>query len=122
MKRMTDQQISDMLTGFTKQVEETMPAKGVYGPISNYINIPITPENEIVCRYGIRVYQMTADIQPDRSISYLEDYALSTDGYKSSMIIQMGKKDAILEFLRAEGLIDQLQTDFDRLYRLLTED
>jgi hypothetical protein len=37
------------------------------------------------------------DLQPDASISYVEDYALAVDGYKASMIVKMGKKDALLD-------------------------
>lgn len=125
MKKVTDEQINDMVTDLIKAMETDMPAAAEsYKPINRYINLPMDDKDDmdIVCRYGLRVYQMPLDLQPDASISYVEDYALAVDGYKASMIVKMGKKDALLDFLRAEGLTEKLQDDYKRLFKLLTED
>jgi hypothetical protein len=111
-----------MVAALIKGMKENMPDTGTYTPVNEYYDIPLTPEANIVRRYGIRAYQMPHDIQPDTSISYLEDYALSTDGYKSSMIIKMGKKDVLLDFLSADNLVEKLQADFLRLDKLLTDE
>jgi hypothetical protein len=111
-----------MVKTFTSRVEEEMPLTGSYSSINVFVNITSTEDDNPVCRYGLRAYQMPSDIQPDHSISYIEDYALSTDGYKSSMIIVMGKKDKLLSFLRTEDLVEKLQADFKRLDKLLNED
>lgn len=122
MNKLTDQEMGDILTRFTKRVDEEMPVTGVYEPIAEYAKIPLLSEYDVACRFALRIYQMPFDIQPDRSISYIEDYVLSTDGYKASMIIQLGHKDALLDFLRADGLVEKLHENLKRLDKMLTDD
>jgi hypothetical protein len=77
MKKVTDEQINDMVTDLIKAMETDMPAAAEsYKPINRYINLPMDDKDDmdIVCRYGLRVYQMPLDLQPDASISYVEDY------------------------------------------------
>lgn len=111
-KDYTDQLILRIL----KRAEDEVPEHGDFAPLFEFFDAPVASERNVVSRYGLEIFKMPYDIQPDPMIRYMRANAYDPSGqYRSGMIVGSGTKSDILVQLRSEDFANEIGYTFGEL-------
>ena len=77
---------------------------------------PVASERNVASRYGLEIFKMPYDVEPDPEMRYLRANAYEPSGqYKSGMIIGSGSKADIIEKLCSEEFANEIGYTFGEL-------
>ena len=107
----TDQLILRIL----KRAESEVPEHGDFVPLFEFFANPDI-KCDIVGKYGLEIFKMPYDVQPDPTMRYLRANAYeSTGNYKAGMIVGSGTKTDILTILQSEDFANDIGYTFGQL-------
>lgn len=108
----TDQLILRIL----KRAEDEVPEHGDFAPLFEFLDTPVASERNVASRYGLEIFKMPYDVEPDPKVRYLRANAYEPSGqYKSGMIVGSGSKADIIEKLRSEEFANEIGYTFGEL-------
>ena len=110
-KEMTmEELIKDVMSRMHDSAQNYVPEYGEFSPVMEFFDNPEPRTQNVVGKYGLRVYKMSKDISPDPKERFLEATAYVPSGmYKSDMTLCAGTKDEILEYLKDPEVAQNLR-------------
>lgn len=105
-----------------ERIEEEMPDKGKFSDIFELFTNPDAKTSDIVGKYGLHVYKMQEDIEPDPTKRYVQACAyIPSAAYKATLIAGSGTKDEILLLMKNPSYAVKLNSTFGELLDMLQD-
>ena len=113
--RTMDERIVDMLKKLSDQ-ESYVAEYGDFAPVTEFFDNPDPKTQEFVGRYGMKIFKMPKDADPDPKMRYIEAAAYIPSGkYKSDMIVGLGNKEEIFKLIRDSEFAKSLPEVYEKL-------
>ena len=114
--------VDDLLERTFCRVERDMPEFGDFIPIQEFFLNPDPDTRDVVGKYGIKIYKMKYEIEPDPKKRYVECEAYVPDAsYKADILIASGYKDEILATLKDNNFHEKYNSTCGRLLEMLMD-
>ena len=91
------------------ETEKRVPEYGDFMPVLELMVNPDKNTNDLVGKYGLRIYKLPKDIVPDPTKRYIRASAFDPTGtWDSNMVVGSGTKEDVLAIMRDEGFVEKL--------------
>ena len=92
-----------------RRSEKEVPDDGDFPAVcETFTNVDVSTRSD-ASRYGLEIYKMPDDVQPDRTKRYLEAIAYEPSGqYRADMIVASGTIQTILETMQSESFLEKV--------------
>lgn len=118
---LTVHQLIDVVEKLRQRVERELDPSGTYAPI--WEEIKNTNPDVPVRSFRLSVFFMKTDSVPLQRSHFIEAAVFPVEcGYKADMLMSVGNKKKILDYLRTKDLIERLMGAYPYLVELLLED
>ena len=116
------EQVMQTVEKVIERIEREVPERGDFGRVMEFFpNLDPLSADEVKM-YGLAVFKMPDDVQPDSKQRYIEASAYEPSGsFKASLIVGSGHKDVILARLRDPEFIDKLEYTYADLIEMLRD-
>ena len=113
------ERVSELVKTMVQQTLMHVPDYGDFAPIMGFFLNPDPTTEKFVGKYGLRVFKMPKDVDPDPRIRYLEAAAYVPSGtYKSDQCVASGTKDEIIAAMQDKDFVEKLCRIFPELESL----
>ena len=94
-----------LILRIAKRAESEVPENGDFVPVLEMFVNPSVEDKHIVGQYGLEIFKMPNDVEPDPAKRFLRANAYEPSAqYKAGMVITSGTKAEILDWLRTEDI------------------
>lgn len=108
--------VDDLVLRIVERIEKDVPDTGNFADILELFTNPSYKTKSDVGRYGLRVFKMRPDVDPDPAMRYVEAAAYDPSGtYKSNFYVAAGTKEEVLAQLHSDEFSINLTDDFVKL-------
>ncbi len=108
--------VNDLIKRLLKRMEKEVPEYGDFAPLLEFFDNEDERLQKIVGKFGLKLYKMPGDVEPDPKKRYLEAAAYTPCGsYKADVIVGSGHKEEIIALLKSEGFPIKLKMAYERL-------
>ncbi len=109
-------QVNDLIARLLARVDKEVPEYGDFAPLLEFFDNLDEGTQKHVSRYGLKLYKMPQDIEPDPKNRYLEAAAYLPGGaYKADLIVGHGHKEDIVALLNNVGFPTKLNRTYGKL-------
>lgn len=118
VKNMTFQDhVRKLVLRVIEQTEKHVPEYGDFMPVRELMDNPDRKyTNHLVGKYGLQIFKMPKDIEPDPTKRYIKASAFDPTGkWESKMVVGSGTKEEILAIMRDEGFVEKLSYTYGDL-------
>ena len=109
-------QVNMLITRVLNRIDEGLPLYGDFIPIIEFFENMDEESQDIVGKYGLKLYKMPQSIDQDPKKRYLEAAAYTPNGsYKADMIVGVGYNNDIVRLLNSEDFPTKLNKIYGEL-------
>ena len=109
-------EIAKIVEVMIQQIRDYVPDYGDFSPILEVFPNPDPLTQEFVGTYGLQVYKMPKDVDPDPRKRYVEAAAYVPSGrYKSDCVVVSGAREKIIATMQNEDFKETLYQTFREL-------
>ena len=103
-----------------ERVEREVPEVGMFSDIFELFDNPDESSADVVGKYGLHIYKMQSDVQPDPAMRYIQACAyIPSAAYKATLMCGSGKKQKILAIMKEPAFSEKLNYTFAELLDML---
>ena len=104
------------------RIEEKMPDEGGFPDIFELFCNPDAGTSDIVGKYGLHVFKMRSDVEPDPKMRYVQACAyIPSAEYKATLMAGSGTKAEILALMNDPVFANKLNYTFGELLDMLQD-
>lgn len=112
--------VDQMIQRLLERAETEVPEYGDFAPVREMFRNPSMKISEWVSSYGICILKLARDVEPNPKMRYVEACAYDGSGeYKASKFVASGTKSEVLEKLRDQAFLKELNYHYGDLYQSL---
>ena len=103
-----------------ERVEREVPEVGKFSDIFELFDNPDESSADVVGKYGLHIYKMQSDVQPDPAMRYIQASAyIPSAAYKATLMCGSGTKQEILAIMKEPAFSEKLNYTFAELLDML---
>ena len=108
--------VQQLILRTLRRAEKEVPEQGDFPAVrETFTNVDVSTRSD-ASRYGLEVYKMPDDVQPDRTMRYVEAIAYEPSGqYRADMIVASGSIQTILETMQSDPFLGKVVSALRRL-------
>ena len=111
-------QVDEMTARLAERAEREVPEYGRFAPVMEFT--PNYGDIKVVGKYGLQVYKLPEDIDPDPKQRHIKAAAYMPAGdYKASMAVAKGHKEEIIRILKDPEFAKKLNGVYGELVEIL---
>ena len=104
------------------RIEEEMPDEGSFADIFELFCNPDADTSDVVGKYGLQVFKMRSDVEPDPAMRYVQACAyIPSAEYKATLMAGSGTKVEILALMKEPSYAEKLNYTFGELLDMLQD-
>ncbi len=109
-------QVNTLLKVMIEHIEKDVPEYGNFIPILEFFNNLDEETQDIAGKYGLKIYKMPKDIDPDPKMRYLEAAVYEPGGsYKADMVVARGCNADIIAKIQEPEFPYRLNISYGKL-------
>ncbi len=108
--------VEELIAKMLYHLENNVPPYGDFPSFFEFFDNEDDRLRRIVGKFGMKLYKMPNDVQPDKSIRYLEATVYTPcGGYKADSVVGHGRNEDIVTLLKSEDFSAKLVESYERL-------
>ena len=108
--------VEALVATVAQRTADEVTEKGNFFPVLEMFRNPVEATQRYVGTYGLQVFKMRSDVEPNPAKRFVEAAAYEPSGqYKSNFLVASGTKEEVLATLRSEAFIQKLIQSFEQL-------
>lgn len=116
-----EERIDDLVDRLLPRVEREVPLSGDFAPVYEEFYVTDEPIKSIARKFQLKVHKLPEIDVPDPELRFIEAAIFTYGGYKADSFVGGGKKDIIVNLLKAPGFKEHLYDSYATLLELLME-
>ena len=104
------------------RVERDVPEVGKFSDVFELFDNPDERSADVVGKYGLHIYKIQDDIQPDPAMRYIQAAAyIPSAAYKATLMCGSGTKQEIISIMKDPAFSEKLNNTFAQLLDMLED-
>ncbi len=109
-------QVDALIARMLERTEREVPEHGDFCPVLEFFGNMDKETQDVVGKYGLKLYKMPKDVVADPKMRYLEAAAYAPGGgYKADLVVGSGTKEEIIALLKSADFPIELNKTFGKL-------
>ena len=114
--------VDELVRRTIERIKEEMPDEGSFADIFELFKNPDAGTSDIVGKYGLHVFKMRSDVEPDPKKRYVQACGYIPSGeYKATLMAGSGTKAEILSLMKEPAYANKLNYTFGELLDMLQD-
>ena len=114
--------VDELVRRTIERIKEEMPDEGSFADIFELFCNPDSDTSDIVGKYGLHVFKMRSDVEPDPKKRYVQACAyIPSAAYKATLMAGSGTKVEILTLMNEPSYAEKLNYTFGELLEMLQD-